>query len=110
MRRSGVPGGGAGWSWRLVAETTTARGPFAPTEKAEDHPHMTNAPAPSWRTGVARRLQRLAGALADDAEDLDAPVAAPAAGHGVDVEVEPIDGETPAELAARRLRAVIEEL
>jgi hypothetical protein len=73
---------------------------------------MPNEPAPSWRTGVARRLQRLAGALADDAEDRDAPVAdAAAAGSaGVNVDVEALDGETAEELAARRLRAVIEEL
>jgi hypothetical protein len=56
------------------------------------------SPAPGWRTGVARRLQRLAGALYHEA----VPV------HGRAVEPHP--DESPEDFVARRLRSVVEEL
>ncbi|MCU1426313.1 MAG: hypothetical protein JWL83_313 [Actinomycetia bacterium] len=62
--------------------------------------------APWWRSGVARGLQRLAGVIGDAPADTIAN-AAPA--DSVPVLV-PAAGETAAEFADRRLRAVIEEL
>jgi hypothetical protein len=62
---------------------------------------MTTSPAhpgAGWRTGVARRLQQLAGALDHEM----APV------HGRTVEPHP--GESPEDFVARRLRCVVEEL
>jgi hypothetical protein len=54
--------------------------------------------APGWRTGVARRLQRLAGVIDHDC----APV------HGRAVEPQP--DESPEDFVTRRLRCVVEEL
>jgi hypothetical protein len=57
----------------------------------------------TWRDGIARRLRRLAGAV----EPADP---APGPGARLAAAVEPAPGEAPAQLAERRLRAVVEEL
>ncbi len=78
---------------------------MAPSEQGE----------PGWRHGVARGLQRIAGAIADPAgADQAATETSPTGSNDVPApsipKVEEAPGETPAEFAARRLQAVIEEL
>jgi hypothetical protein len=73
---------------------------------------MDSTDRSSWRGGLARRLERLAGRIADETATGEQAPGAPdrAATAAVAGAVEAAPGETEDAFAARRLRSVIEEL